>query len=297
MYNMIGQIVSGLSQTVGSVVNTRQTNESNYKIAQETNKANRELVELQNKAAAEQSELAYNRSKATNQVNLMQQAGMSRAGAINALNGGGSYTPAPVNVSQDSAPQMQTTDLSGLANIAQAFAQRSQQKHDAAMQEKQLQEQKRQFNEQLNFEKQKWNDEAAKRGQELDNLVKQGVVLDNTAKKLGFETNIAETNSEILSLLKEDEISTEKAELLARKLRAQNEKYIENVRSKGLKSLSPEAFQQLINNVTEREAIATTLEMFQTYAKDKGWKVGKKLLKEFIEQSIIKGAPLTNAVL
>lgn len=138
MYNMFGQLASGGLGLMASVINTRQINQANKQIARETNEANREMVEMQNKAAAAESEKAYQRSKASTQVSNMMQAGMSRAGAINALNGGGSYTPAPVNTSQDSAPQMQTTDFGALANIGQAFAQRMQQKHDEKMQAKQL---------------------------------------------------------------------------------------------------------------------------------------------------------------
>lgn len=133
--DMIGNIFGAGA----SIVNTKQTNKMNYKIAQETNEANRKLVEMQNKAAKDEAELAYRRSSAGNQVNLMRQAGMSRAGAINALNGGGSYTPAPVNTSQDSAPQMQAADLSMLANIGQGIAQRQ---HDEKMAKMQLSAQK-----------------------------------------------------------------------------------------------------------------------------------------------------------
>lgn len=134
----LGNVFGSMVGAQASMVNTRQTNEMNYKIAKETNEANRKLVEMQNQAAKDEAELAYKRSSAGNQVNLMRQAGMSRAGAINALNGGGSYTPAPVNTSQDSAPQMQTTDLSMLANIGQGLEAISQRKHDEKMQEKQL---------------------------------------------------------------------------------------------------------------------------------------------------------------
>lgn len=140
--NMLGQIFGSAISAGASYVNTKQVNETNKEIARETNAANRQMVQEQNRAAAAESEKAYQRSKPITQVSNMMQAGMSRAGAINALNGGGSYTPAPVNVSQDSAPQMQTTDLSALANVGQAFAQRAQQKHDEKMARMQLAAQK-----------------------------------------------------------------------------------------------------------------------------------------------------------
>lgn len=145
----LGNVFGSAISASASRANTRQINEINYKIAQETNKANREMVEMQNKAAKQEAELAYKRSSAPNQVGLMTAAGMSRAGAINALNGGGSYTPAPVNTSQDSAPQMQTSDLSALANIGQGLEAISQRKHEEKMQAKQLAASKEQHQAQL----------------------------------------------------------------------------------------------------------------------------------------------------
>lgn len=134
----LGNLFGGVISAGASRANTKQTNEMNYKIAQETNEANRKMVEMQNEAARQEADKAYKRSSAPNQVSQMMSAGMSRAGAINALNGGGSYTPAPVNTSQDSAPQMQTADLSALANIGQGLEAISQRKHEEKMQEKQL---------------------------------------------------------------------------------------------------------------------------------------------------------------
>ena len=130
---------------ITAAANIRQqelANEANLQMTRETNAANRELVELQNKAAKEEAELAYKRSSAGNQVNLLRAAGMSRAGAINTLNGGGSYTPAPVNVAQDQAGKVETADLSALANIGQGLAAISERKHQEKMLNKQLAAQK-----------------------------------------------------------------------------------------------------------------------------------------------------------
>ena len=148
----IGNVFGSAISAAASAANTKQINETNLKIAEMTNKANRELVDAQNKAAKEESELAYQRSKPTTQVGNMVAAGMSRAGAINALNGGGSYTPAPVNTSQDSAPQMQTTDLTALANIGQGLENISQRKHEEKMQAKQLAAQKEEAQKQRDHE-------------------------------------------------------------------------------------------------------------------------------------------------
>lgn len=134
---------------VGGAINTYQTNKTNERLTRETNQVNRELVELQNAAAAEESDKAYQRSKATNQVNLLTGAGMSRAGAINTLNGGGSYTPAPVNTSQDESPQMQPIDFSALSNIMQISRAKAEEKHQKEMQEEQIKAQQEALNKQL----------------------------------------------------------------------------------------------------------------------------------------------------
>ena len=102
-----------------------------------------QLVREQNQAAAQEAEKAYHRSKATTQVNNMRAAGMSQAGAVNVLNGGGSYTPAPVNVADVEPTQVDTSGIvSALQNIGQL-----------QLAERQLQEQKRQFNSQLSVTK------------------------------------------------------------------------------------------------------------------------------------------------
>ena len=189
----LGNVFGSAITAAANTRQTRETNEMNYKIAQETNAANREMVEMQNKAAKQEAELAYKRSSAPNQVGLMTAAGMSRAGAINALNGGGSYTPAPVNTSQDQAPQMQIADLSALANIGQGLEAMAQRKHDAKMQDKQIQAQKDMQKEQLDFEKQKWQDEQAIRDATLTSLQFQNKIneaLANYKDENGNKTNL-----------------------------------------------------------------------------------------------------------
>lgn len=111
-----------------NAANVKQTNLMNYKIAQETNAANAELARLANEFSHNEAELAYQRSTAQNQVANMQAAGMSKAGALNALNGGGSYTAAPVTTATAQQPNamqaaqaqgvtMQAPDLSALASL------------------------------------------------------------------------------------------------------------------------------------------------------------------------------------
>lgn len=150
MIGSLAQAATGLVGAAVSAANTKQTNAINLLMNSQNNVANRLLVERQNQLQKEENELAYKRSTAGHQVNLLTAAGMSRAGAINALNGGGSYTPSPVNTSQDQAPPpMQTADLSGLASVGQALGQLAQFKHDEKMQAKQLAASKEQQQAQL----------------------------------------------------------------------------------------------------------------------------------------------------
>ena len=110
----IGQLASSIFSSVANVKMQRETNATNMQIARE-----------QNAAAAAESEKAYERSKATNQVRLMQDAGMSKAGALNAINGGGSYQPAPVNAGQAQAPQIDLTHaFDGMITAAENNKQR-----------------------------------------------------------------------------------------------------------------------------------------------------------------------------
>ena len=136
----------------------RQTNEANMNMTAATNLANRHLVREQNAAAAEEAEKAYQRSKPTTQVGNMQAAGMSLAGAINSLNGGGSYSPAPVNVASDEASRNHSAQVSPaqlmssegvFANIANAFMQREQIKSSERMQRESMQKQAEMQREQI----------------------------------------------------------------------------------------------------------------------------------------------------
>lgn len=113
-FGSIGQLASSIFSSVANVKMQRETNATNMQIARE-----------QNAAAAAESEKAYERSKATNQVRLMQDAGMSKAGALNAINGGGSYQPAPVNAGQAQAPQIDLTHaFDGMITAAENAKQR-----------------------------------------------------------------------------------------------------------------------------------------------------------------------------
>lgn len=121
-----------IANIVGSVMN--------YKQQERANETNLQMVRMQNQAAAQESEKAYQRSRASSQVADMMSAGMSKAGALNAINGGGSYTPAPVNAGQVQAPQMDLSNaFSGILQTAENAKQRNMQERIV---EKQIKAQK-----------------------------------------------------------------------------------------------------------------------------------------------------------
>lgn len=224
----LGTLISGLAQTIQSDINTKQVN-----------KTNREMVAAQNAAAAAESEKAYERSKPTTQVTNMRQVGMSQAGAISALNGGGSYTPAPVNVSQDSAP-----DLSGLSTVAQAFTNM-----------KQLQEQKRQFDANLNLERDKFEYEKKRT---TENDAYDNIIKTFQAAKVSSEANIASLEWLVKEFTQDERIDAEKQRLIAEKSKSlsdelQSKLYkgaLEDVDSETLKSLFKyQAVLEMLGNI------------------------------------------------
>lgn len=195
----INTLFSGASGVLGTILqnvyNTRQI--------ESTNKANKEIVEMQNQAAAAESEKAYKRSLPQNQVANMMNAGMSRAGAINALNGGGHYQPAPVSASMEQAPQI---DLSSAINAVQASAQLAEQKRQFNIQ---LAEQKRQFDAQHELQK-----EESKLKNSLINHQIYDVMATYTGKE--FDNALKNLEYNIQSANAEHRVSAEKSELIAR---------------------------------------------------------------------------------
>ena len=133
MGDYLGYLLGAAANLFGGVLNwfgQKDTNRTNVQMARETNEFNERLVDKQNAAAAAESEKQRAYESATSQVARLRAAGMSKAGALGAINGAGGYTPAPVNVSQATAPQTQAPvmDLSGVANALQGMAQLHEQK-------------------------------------------------------------------------------------------------------------------------------------------------------------------------
>lgn len=148
---IFGTIISGVSAANSRTANAnsiRETNEANKEMQDSANETNLKIAEDANAAQQMESRIAYERSTAGAQVQNMMQAGMSRAGAINALNGGGSYTPAPINTAQVQASQNQAYQrdpndaknimdslFGGLSNVGQHSQMSKQLKQQQAAQE------------------------------------------------------------------------------------------------------------------------------------------------------------------
>lgn len=129
----IGGLLTGLTGIITNALQGKKQREANLQAIRETNASNLAQVDRQNAAAAAESEKQRAYESAPAQVSRLRSAGMSKAGALGAINGAGGYTPAPVNAAQAQAPtqEYQPVDFSGITNALQGMAQLS-------MQQKQL---------------------------------------------------------------------------------------------------------------------------------------------------------------
>lgn len=192
------------SANTQNAMNIKQTNESNREMQDSANDTNLQIAHDANALQQQENEKAYQRSQAGNQVNLMMQAGMSRAGAINALNGGGSYTPAPINTAQVQASQNQPyqRDPNDTKNIMDSLfgslSNAGQMEQERKMQERQLQVQQEMQDKQLAADREKWLAEnnraeaAAAREQYDHQLSKLNTEMRNAATAISSMANPAD---------------------------------------------------------------------------------------------------------
>ena len=121
--------IGSAAMSIAKMVQVKRANQSNLKQVEETNATNLQLAREANVAQAQESEKAYQRNMPSNQVAQLKAAGMSKAGAINTLNGGASYTPAAVNTAQVQAyqedPSSMLNALDSVANIGQQLQAQS----------------------------------------------------------------------------------------------------------------------------------------------------------------------------
>lgn len=224
--------LSSLFTGAGGILGTILQNTFNSRQVAETNRANRELVDRQNEFARQESELAYKRSLPQNQVANLMNAGMSRAGAINTLNGGGSYQPAPISTAQDEAPQI---DLSQAINAMQASAQ--------------LAEQKRQFNINASIERDKANLERSRFEYEKErNKVNDGydnIIKTFQAAKIQSESMSANLDWIVKEFTQDERLDAERQKLLAEKAKAVSEGLQAELMKGALKDVDPETLKTL----------------------------------------------------
>ena len=206
---LLGLAGSGIS----AIVNAEQQKMQNA--------YNEKLVAEQNAASAAEAEKQRAYESAPAQVSRLRSAGMSKAGALGAINGAGGYTPAPVNASQGTAPQI---DSSNIVNALQGMAQLS-------MQQKQLKSNERIAEENLN---------EVKRSNDADisnkNANTSAVLLENAHREYSAameQINLTE-NSEIKEyapiieeIALDGEYST--SEELMRLIRDKNKKAFDSV--------------------------------------------------------------------
>lgn len=83
-------------------------NELNATLVRETNQTNLDIARETNASNVAQANLAYERSLPVNQVFDMMNAGMSKAGALNKLAGGGQYTAPAMQMATMQAPHYDT---------------------------------------------------------------------------------------------------------------------------------------------------------------------------------------------
>ena len=174
-----------------------------------TNKKNEQLVRMQNSFQKQENELAYQRAKPTNQVSQMMQAGMSKAGALNAINGGATYQPAPITSAQAQAPQIDLSSaFDGLLQIGENAKQRKlqedllqkniaaaeaaqkaqfeenerQRKHDLEMQSREHTNTNRNADNRLEFDKQQFEFNKPKVLAEINQIKENTKVLKEVGK-------------------------------------------------------------------------------------------------------------------
>lgn len=217
-------LLPGIFSLVGGVIQNKYNmnlamlqNKANVALQQAANKYNEKLVDKQNLAAMRQAELEFNRGTASAQIAQMRAAGLSKAGAINQLNGAGSYTPAPVNVAQAEAP---TVDY-GVAksgNLFEGISNATEAMVNLSMQYAELETQKEMFDKELKFKERQQanielNDQITRAGKDLDNQVAK-LNLDSqkafaTARSLFDESQeYYETGDDFLKYLKESDEKT-----------------------------------------------------------------------------------------
>lgn len=245
-------LFSGLAGTITNAVQAKKQREANLQAIRETNATNERLVDKQNAAAAAEAEKQRAYESAPAQVSRLRSAGMSKAGALGAINGAGGYTPAPVNAAQAQAPtqEYQPIDFSGITNALQGMAQLS-------LQREQLKEDKRQFNETLKLERDKFGEEQLNNTsiRALQSAQKEKLYAEIGLSKLEGEKILADTEltyEQIRTECAKYNLTEQQAALVAKQIGLTME---QTLYYKGLTRLSSAQFDLAVSqkNLTDKE--------------------------------------------
>lgn len=133
--NAVGSAISGAANIAATAATnaaniemTESTNQTNKDIADATNQTNIQLAREANALTVSESEKAYQRSTASNQVAELVKTGISEQQARQIVAGSGSpaaYTPGSMQAAQTVAPVMQAPqlDASAMGNAAAQLGQ------------------------------------------------------------------------------------------------------------------------------------------------------------------------------
>lgn len=105
--------------------NTNATNAANLAAVSQTNATNYQIAKETNASNVRQAELAYQRSLPSMQIRNMMNAGMSRAGALASLTGGGTYAAPVMQGSTAQSPRFEKNqfrpNFDKLADLMRGF--------------------------------------------------------------------------------------------------------------------------------------------------------------------------------
>lgn len=115
LYNLFGGLFSSIFNLGSSIL----TNKANERLVASTNQANERLADKANNAAMAQANIEFARNNAVGQLQQLQNAGLSRFGALNMLNGAGAYSAAPITNAQAESAQYQTPQIGDIGSLFQ----------------------------------------------------------------------------------------------------------------------------------------------------------------------------------
>lgn len=242
--------------------------------------------QMQAEAQRKESELSYQRSSAPNQVALMQSAGMSRAGAINALNGGGSYTPATISptapqpgTDANNAMQLQLEQLNNVLDSLNQFGSQISNVAQIKHQEDQLKEQKRQFDLTLAENKRQFDDNSRETKRVNDATIAK---IEQSLKIEGLQEKLLTIEYNLQKATESGELTAREKEILARETSA----ILESFKQQRIIDALNNVPQEDIEAIFELQAIMSLIQQGVNYDAPKALielgKKGVKLISKYL---------------